>query len=229
MVAAFLQRDATAFVTGSYDFLAAAINMARQASERQHDFELCKVKVDLVVSLTAGGDLTNAKLAGTSTAVRVKKVIKGFVPTAVTDGYIPVATITRAKHLHYLQRQADRFGMRPDIKQWPVRDSLLFLVRDTNTMYLTPADPTGYISDPVTIKMDVVRWLPEYTADTDTDFLLTDCTEYMLFKTVTLMQPFMKEDVRVPLAAAQLEQAWRTVIAWDSQLVVAGYDLTNLT
>lgn len=227
MVAAFMQRDASSFVYGSLDYLAQAINMARKASERKRDFEVCRVQAQLTVDQTTGTDISGAVLASDGTTpVSVKTVKFAWVPDHNGTLYYPIRVITREKYVHMLDRavQSHDFDRAPSTTSY--NELLLsspFLVREGDTVYLAPVSETAYGSYPtVVVKMDVIKWLADYSATTDTDFFLTHCAEYMLFKTVSLLQPFLKEDVRVPLALTQLAEAWRTVVSVDSQLVAAG-------
>ena len=234
MVAAFMQRDASTFVYGSFDWLTYAINMARKASERKRDFELCRTQAQVTVNLTTGVALSTAVLCSDgTTAVSIKSIRKAFTPDHNSLLYYPIRVTSREKYTNMLDRvyqnhDFDRAASQ-DLYYEPGVTSP-YLVREADQVYLCPASTTMYGSTTnVLVKMDVIKWLADYSADGDTDFFLTHCVEYMLFKTVSLLQPFLKEDVRAPLALSQLKEAWLSVVAWDGQLVsAASSDDTNL-
>ena len=226
MVAAFLQRDATTFVYGSFDWLSHAVNMARKASERQRDFEMCRTRAQITLAgLTVATPLSGAKLVDSpSTSVSVKVIKKAWVTDAGATLDYPIRVISREAFVGMASRTfADHtFTRAATIQAYTENPTTApMLVREADDVYLTPANVEAYGSATPTVKMDIIKWLPDYSAAGDTDFLLTHCVEYMLFKTVSLLQPFLKEDIRVPLALEQLKMAWRSVVAYDSQLVSA--------
>lgn len=223
MVAAYMQRDTTAFVIGTSDLLALAINMSRRETERRRDFEMSKVQARLSVNIASGASLANAVLASDGiTAVVVKTVHKAFLPISDGSGYFPVQVISRAKHNQQLERYYDQVQKLEDAAtQVGMPVDYFALVRMANDVYLIPSDTTAYSgSTSITVLLDIVKWLPDYTANGDTDFLLEYCTSYMLLQTVYILNPMLKEDVRVPITERQLDRAWHSVIAWDSNLVL---------
>lgn len=236
MVAAFLQRDSTTFVYGTFDWLTYAINMARKASERQRDFEMCRTRAQLQLSsLTAVTALSGAKFMDSpSTTVSIKTIRKAWITDSNASLYYPIKVISREAYVqsatrgmqdHTFVRVASTTVYSDNPTTSPV------LVREADNVFLSPANSDYYGSATPLVKMDVIQWLADYAdaTPTATDFLLTHCIEYMLMKTVSLLQPFLKEDIRVPLALEQLKIAWRSVVAYDSQLVSAGSsDDTNL-
>lgn len=225
-VASFMQRDPTAFVNGTCDYLEIAINMARRATERMRDFEVCRTQAVLDVDLTDGAELVDAVLAtDLEEAISIKTIRKAFANDHNGKLLFPIRVMSREKYVAMFGRAyADH-----DFDRLPVTETYTtavvttpHLVRQADTVFLVPNSAATYGGvDPVTVTMDVIRWLPDYVDDA-TDFFLTYCSDYMLFKTVTLLTPFLKEDVRTPLLSAQLKDAWQSVVALDSQLVGAG-------
>lgn len=229
LAAAFMQRDPAAFVYGEIDYLARAVNMARKSSERRRDFEMSRTQAQLSVSLTTGAALSGAVLTSNgTTAVSIKTILKGWVPDVNGNLYYPIRVISRTKYVAMVGRALANH----DFERAPATDNYLefvpsspFLVREAESVFLAPASTTAYGNPTaVVVKMDVIKWLDDYVDDTDTDYFLEHCEEYMLLKTASLLQPFVKEDIRMPLLVAQLNESWKTVVSWDSQLIGAGSD-----
>lgn len=222
MVAAFLARNETDYTSGTFDFLSNAVNMARKATERLHDFNLCRVKAQVTMDLVNGVDISTAVLASDgTTAVSIKSIRTSYLPYNSNANFYPVRTITKNQYNSMMLNVAEQHHVHPktlansDIRCVPA----YYLVRDNTTLFVTPNDTNLYPTTTFPVQLDVVKWLDDYTQDSDTDFLLDTCSDYMLFKTVALLEPFMKEDVRMPLIAAQLKDAWKTVLIWDGRLI----------
>lgn len=89
---------------------------------------------------------------------------------------------------------------------------------------------------------DVVAFLPNYTTDqvTDssltsidgksvvphlTDFLLTDCYDYMLWRSIAELNVFLKDDDQVGVSQTKMTEALENIRQWNADLINAGYDI----
>lgn len=59
------------------------------------------------------------------------------------------------------------------------------------------------------------------------DFFLTDCIDWMLYKTVQELNLFLKEDQRVALSNKFMDDCWETVKSWNTKLI-GTYDEIDL-
>lgn len=232
VVAGYMQRSANVFSPSTVDLLAHAINAARRSAELKTDFELCKARGQLTVSLTTGASLDNMKVEGTSTALSVKTLLKAYMPLYdATAESFPVEIISRSKHVERVQRYYSGQIQEVDGKQLiPAASCSRYqIVRFGNDVYLSPADVDSYGGNTsIVVKFDVIKWLADYSLDADTDFLLTHCDTWMLFQTVWQLNMFLKEDARVPVSQAAMDRAWADVINWNSTLLQNSSDDANL-
>lgn len=224
-VAAYMQRDASTFVVGGTDLLTLAINGARKWAERERNFEQNRVQCQLAISLTDGTAMSGMVLLDGTTPVSIKSLIKGFLPILdATNAWFPIDVISREKHLERVARHYETVTNITNVsKRYPEMVAFFSVVRLADTLYLTPNDATVFNNaDPVTVRFDAYKWLPDYTGTgTETDFLLTHAYDFMLLESVHKLNFYLKDDQRVPVSQAVLESQWHSVIAWDSNLVAA--------
>jgi hypothetical protein len=74
--------------------------------------------------------------------------------------------------------------------------------------------------------MDVFKWMDSYVNGTETDFLLDYCFDYMLFRTISELNYFLKEDQRVALSTQVVKDAWESLKAWNAMIVEQSDDVT---
>lgn len=220
-VAAFCNRDQTAFVINSWDNLLQACNNARMFVERTVDLELTRVEAQVAnVSLANGGSLTTATLKGTATPVAVKQIRAAFL-TYPNIGTVPIDIVNRDNYLAKVRRryQSIRSSNEPPplyVNQYPFA-----LSRIGTTIFITPYDQIAWGSaTTTTVYLDVYRWLSEYTAGgTENDFLLDYCFDYMMYRTIAELNYFLKEDDRVNLSIPLVQTSWESLKAWNAAIV----------
>ena len=230
-VAGFMNRSQDAFVINSFDILARAVNKARLWAERKHNFELSRISVSIPsVSLTDGGDLTTAvDVADLTTPVVVKLIERGFIPFQDSSGnYFPIQVISRDTHMSRLQRRYENMVSNRMAEASPATLPAQFaIVRQANKIYLMPAYANAYglNTTVINVRLDVVRFQPDYDASTHpTDFFLTYCEDFMLLRSIVELNFFLKEDQRIPISAAALKDSWESVLAWDASIVRGSSD-----
>lgn len=228
-VLAFVKRTAAHLTVDGLDCLGAAINAARKYSERIVDFEHNRVRGTIVIDLVNGTEISAAKdLADASLSI---KTIKAATVQYDTTTTLPIALIARQDHLGRVKRQFDHTLRLVDVSDVDFTTvPEMALVRFGTKLYLTPNTGSSYAaSNPstITVGLDVIKWLPDYVNDADTDFLLEHCYDYLLLRTVENLNLFLKEDVRIPINHQMVEAAWRTVKIWDSSLLNTAQDVST--
>jgi hypothetical protein len=224
--AGFLNRDASAFVVGTFDVLLAACNNARLYVERTVNLEMARVAATLTVNLVNGGALSSAVLTGTATPVSVKHIKwAGFALEGVANTIVPVKIYNRDDYLRRIQR---RFANASDLTVASL-DSINLpfgVYRMNNTLYAVPnaGFPSGATT--VDVYMDVFKWMDSYTTGNETDFLLDYCFDYMLFRTISELNYFLKEDQRVALSTQVVKDAWESLKAWNAMIVEQSDDVS---
>jgi len=234
-VAGFMQRDPVTFVRTvsgtSWDVLLQAMNNARLYAERLIDFELSKKSIQITgVSLLNGGNLANATLLGTNTAVSVKKIITPFLPIQSDVQQFPVDLISKIGWNNRIKRRFE--GARPtDTSDYAFITDAPFAVMQTgNTLAIVPPDSTAVPQATFTLYADAVCWLPDYTsAGTENDFLLDFAFDWLMYQSIQELNFFVKEDERVTLSAAMVNRAWNSVVQYNQELIASTVDdLINL-
>jgi hypothetical protein len=229
-IASYMQRSLASFSQThedgtTVDLLSLVINAARKNAELTRNFELNRVQAQLIVDLQNGAHIDNMTLLDGVTAVRCKSVAKAFLPIADSngDGYFPIDVMNREKHLERVARFYSQTTQLGDVTQrYTHRVPYFAIVRIGDVLYLTPNDATRLNNaDPITVRFDIYQWLPDYTVAADTDFLIQHCWNWMLLRSVYQLNFFLKDDLRIPLSDKVMEREWQTIVAWDSNLVVA--------
>lgn len=229
-----MNRTEASFVVNSYDILERAIHKARLWAERKHSFEKSKMSVNVPnVSLTAGGLLTAAVNTDDITeSVKVKTVLRAFLTFSDNSGQFPISVISREAHMERLKRRYANATTisNAELTSMPIVPADFAAVRMGDKIYVVPPNSASYNgSSTITLKLDVVRFQPDYHAtDHPTDFFLEDCEDFMLLRSIVELNFFLKEDQRVPISAAALKDSWESVLAWDASLVKTTSDDANL-
>lgn len=231
-VAGFLQRDPAVFVRAGepkVDLLLQACNNARLYAERKVDFELSKVDVNIPnVTLSDGADISTAVLrSDNTTPVRVKKIITPFLPFD-SQGSFPVDLVMRKTWNDRLKRRYE--GAKPidRVDMAFLTEAPFCVLLEGSMIYVVPADSTAFSSTTFTVAASVIRWLDAYETGEETDFLLDNCFDWMMFYCIMQMGYYMKEDERVQLNSAMVSDAWDSLVNWNNELVRSTVDDTNL-
>lgn len=197
----------------------AAINSARRYLERAHDFKYSEVNVFVSIP-AAGGSLTAcyATSALTGSTIGVKRVSSVQLPVA-SSGYQPIEFMTEDQWVARIRRQIGR-------QPYDATKTLAQLGVTTN------ANPVAYLQgqticlDPspgtTTCQLNVTRWLADYTADADTDFLTLYAPEALqwqslieLNKLFRVFVPKQESNVDEESLVKYRDEALQSLIAWD--------------
>lgn len=94
-----------------------------------------------------------------------------------------------------------------------------FLYRENQTLYLCPVFP-----QPVEITLDVIQWMTPYGyEDTDStvtcDWLLEFGSDFLLYRAISELNVFLKEDDRLNISQSKMTEAWINLTAWDSTMI----------
>ena len=213
-----MHRPTTAFVVYGQDVLLQAINNAKNFAQRNIDFELSKVYAQLAsVSPTNGANLSGLVLFGTATPVVAKSLKQAFLSNGSTQ--YPIEFTSRDSHINRLKRRYTE-NLTDNSPQTHLSETTpLSLVQVGDTVYLVNYG-TGQAGS-TTVYFDVVKWLPDFDGVTvnETNFLLTYCFDYMLFRTIYELNFFLKEDARVELTAKVLNEIWENMKSWNSTII----------
>ncbi len=70
-----------------------------------------------------------------------------------------------------------------------------------------------------------VKWLPPLDADTDTNFMLVEGFDYVVYKALEFFNSYLKEDARVSISNALMRSTWNSLVAFDSLQEHGSFDV----
>lgn len=239
LLAAYMQRDETTFTIGGINLLTQAINMARKWAERQHNFEMnrCSGRI-AAVHYTDGALLSTMELwpaTNPVTSISPKNIERAYLGFSDGSGEFPVDLMSRDQHVERLKRHYEQTVSTDPRKTVPASMVSFFsVVRHAEKVYITPPDTTALGGTTVAVYFDVVRWMVDYDVtvtdanSASTDFLMTYCPDFLMFKTIEILNFFLKEDQRIKISDEQVEKAWNSVVNWDSSVILNASNDANL-
>jgi hypothetical protein len=243
LVAAFMQRAESTFIHGGVNQLTGAVNMARRWAERSRNFEYCKTSVLLsALSLTNGKALSDAvQFNDRTTPIDIKTVLKAFLPftvdgVATTTPTYPIDVVSYEAHIERMQRYYEgQASSNPQTKYITTGTSSLTLptaywhaFQYDGSLYIAPTDTSTFTEDTIDVGLSVIKWLDPYVDDDDTDFFLEYCSDWLLMRTVYMLNFMIKEDMRVPVSAKAMEETWLSVQKWDANIIVQSTNENSL-
>lgn len=208
------------FIINSFDMLAAAINDARQTIEKAWDFQWSQTDALLSIAAT-GGDISTATTL-TPSAISIKRVSDVLLPIGGSK-YLPVEFLTNDNYLKRIRSQVGRqlYSSTATEDYYGIGETNATAVIQGKTISLTPA---SMFSFPVTAKLSVVQFMPDYSSDADHDFFLdigAECIKWLaIVKLNRLSKNFSvmpaEGDVKEPMDLAQM--AFEALVKWDISL-----------
>lgn len=230
-VMAYMMRDEAAFVHDGFNNLERAINDAHQWAQRKHIFERAKVFITVPeVSITEGADLSTAVLKGTTTAVQVRSLLWAWLPNSDGTGEFPIGIMSRDAWVNEKKREfSGVYSNRPSDNVPPYSTNPLRIVLMGTRIAFSTNNNTMLSGNTTTpIHFDAVKWFPDYFLPTGTDFFLDYCFDFMRLRSVYQLNAYLKDDQRVPLSGALLDDAWDSVKSWDTSLLTSSTEDFNL-
>jgi hypothetical protein len=200
-----VSRAQSSFQSGSQNFADLAINNAVIYAQRNRDFQWLKGDVKIVCN--PRGSMTTAVDENNCT-VKLKRIIKAYgavEPGGHTDVAIP-----------YLSRQSQIADV-TNASQNNCCYSGLKVVHDGEYVYLSPRPEP--IADPYTLYFHAVRWMPRLARPEHSNFLFDYGFDWLMYRSIVELNFFIKEDERFQVSAKMLDDAWRSLCAWDTSLV----------
>lgn len=171
---------------------------------------------------TPHGSNTGALTAAIAiAAIGVKRVKYVLLPIAGGD-YQPVEFLSNDQFLNRVRMQVGRQNFNTAKTLATLGSTLLgnpLAYQNAQTIYLAPSNLTF----PQVTQLNIVRWMPDYTTGTDTDFFTLYGPEFLQWQGILECNKFWKrfterQEGNVDEAAVQqmAEAALQTLIAWDS-------------
>jgi len=234
LVAGYMNRDASAFVVTSAtgqntDLLLLAANNAKLYAQRKMLFEWAKGPLLFTAHPTAGVNWGTGRLYGTDIFVGVRHLLRASILNA--DGTrMPVDMVTIETCVQDAKRQGEY--MPKQVMNYSYSSaSRPRVVLSGTILYVEGMDTTTNID----VVCDGHYWLVPYQDQPQgnpsswpgkTDFFITYCTDWMLYRSIQELNLFLKEDQRQPISMRFVDDAWETVRTWNSNLANTTDDLS---
>ena len=229
LMAVYLGRTLVADLTlNGADTALYALNAARRIAERSHNFKYAEDNAFISVSSTGGNIRTGCyetlPAASPSVLMQIKRIETALLP--LTSGeYQPIEFMTQTEFLSRVRRQTGRtlFNASKTLAQLGVSTENVILYQNGHSIYLYPTPAAA-----ITVQLECVRWMPDYTADGDTDFFTEFAPDYLQWQAILECNKFWrryvpKQESNIDEAAVQAmaDAALQSLIAWDYSTVSA--------
>lgn len=161
LVVDYMNRNGATFdldETAKVDKVLVAINNARRYAQRLVKFEAARTYARVTVDKTTGGNLATAVLDFDGVSpVRIRSIEQAFAGDA--DGnYTPIDYVQQGPQLERLKNERSG-GFTGNPSSTCVTSALL---KDGDSVYLAPWPAVYGQTTTATIKLRILRWLPEY-------------------------------------------------------------------
>ena len=223
-VEGWLNRSAGSFTVGGFDFLLQAMNDARRAAQRDHDFELLRTQDCFITTSAAGASWsTGCKTTPGGATARLMKRI---------DSVWQYSTTTISAATAYLPTARIPFNTSGDLKRsLPVVDTQYVVINQPNPFVQqqfaysvgTNLYITGINTSTSTVMLFGIKWADDLTgSDTTDDPFLTYFTDWYRIATVAALNTYLKDAERFPVDMAMLNRAWESVKQMDGTIANMG-------
>jgi hypothetical protein len=226
LMAVYLGRTLVSDLTlNSVDTALYALNAARRLAERSHNFKYAEDNAFISVGSTGANILTGCfENVNLNTLMQIKRIETALLP--LTNGeYQPIEFMTQTEFLSRVRRQTGRtlFNASKTLAQLGVSTENVILYQNGHSIYLYPTPAAA-----ITVQLECVRWMPDYTADGDTDFFTEFAPDYLQWQAILECNKFWrryvpKQESNIDEAAVQAmaDAALQSLIAWDYSTVSA--------
>jgi hypothetical protein len=219
MVEAWMNRSTGSFTVGSFDCLLAAMNDARRAAQRDHDFELLRTQEAYLTTSAGGADwATGCKTTpGGGTAQLMKRVdsVWQYAATSISGStfYLPTARIP--------------FDTSGDLKRnLPVVDTQFLTTNQPNpfvqTQFAYSVGTLLYVNGITTstsvVKLFGIKYLDDLTGAESPDIFLTYFTDWFRIATIFNLNTYLKDSERFPIDVQMLTRTWESVKQMDGSI-----------
>lgn len=164
-----------------------------------------------------------ATLAGESEFIGIKRIQNVLLPLADGD-LVPIEFLTNDEWLARVQRLIGRSAWTPGLTlyQLGVAANNGTCYQQGQALYLVPVSQFTF---PVQATLSCIQWLPDYTQNTDTDFIVQYGPEYLQWQGIIegnkLLKTFVQRregNLDETNLQAESDYALQALIAWDNNI-----------
>jgi hypothetical protein len=215
LMAGYMKRsDVADFTINSVDTSLVALNSARKYAERMHNFVHSQGFATLAIAST-----------GTTITATIKTIQHVGLPVAGSE-YMPCEFLTDQEWTDRLRRLMGRTAYTPasTLTQLGFSNTNPVAYQQGTKLYLAPAPQFSF---PVTVQLDVVNWLSDYTADGNTDFITNNAPDFLMWQGILELNKYWKQfsertegNVKEEEVAQFRDAALASLIQWDQSLMM---------
>ncbi len=216
IVAKYLD-DATLadYITSGVDLLLIGMNNARRFAEKIHDFTYSQADTTLAIAST--GTLL------TAAAVSIKNVNSVSLPVAGSE-YMPIEFLTNDEWVSRTRKQIGRaeYSATATLADLGVSNRNVLCYQNGRTLFLYPGSSFSF---PITVRLNVVKFLADYSADGDTDFFLEFGPDFIQWQTIFEVNKIKKcfaERTEGNISSEEVDgnakAALQSLLQWDASL-----------
>lgn len=208
------------FVINATDLLALAINNARRVFETLWDFTWSET--DALLTIASTGGLLSAATLNPTGSISIKRVQGVLVPIAVGD-FIPVEFLSDENYLARIRAQVGRarYNATATLDDLGIASEFPYAVQQGAKITLAPAEQFSF---PISAKLNVVKFLADYSGNTDHDFIMDVAPQALMYQSIVELNRLTKNfsvrpsegDVTDTMDLAQM--AFEGLVKWDISL-----------
>lgn len=208
------------YVINGNDLVLMAMNDAVRSFQKAWDFNYCQTDANLTI--TQGGSSIITATAVPSGDITIKRVSGVLLPIA-GGNFIPIEFVTNDNYLARVRSQLARqtYSATATLDDLGISDANPIAIQQGFNISLMPEEQFTF---PVAARLSVVRFMPEYVANSDHDFFLDIGTEAVFWASVVALNRLTKNfsvrpsegDVAEPMDLAQM--AFEGLVQWDISL-----------
>lgn len=218
-VTAFMNRTD---LVGTPNLVMVCANMAKSYAQRKHNFKMARGRAFISSSID-GAELSTATATPGGSAVVIKKVEAAWLCATSGSNYrkgsrIPFITLGDSK-LYYDVTSTDWAPPAGDLTWLPSENRVFIQGTKIFLLSQTTAQP---------MLLDCILQVPDYSGATPTvDFFLTYHSDWLIAKTLDLLNIYIKDDQRVMISSSRLDDAWTSVISFDEDFAEGQTDIDS--
>lgn len=203
------------YVINGMDLITIAVNNAMRTAERLHDFDYASDTA--TISIASTGTLLSAAVMNPGGTI--KRVQDVMLPIAGSE-YIPCEFMTDEGFRERLSGQIGRqpYDASATLDGYGIGSTGPLATQDGQIIKLYPADQFTF---PVAAQLRVIRFMPELSGDSDTNFFTEIGSDYLQWQGIVELNRLTKNfsvrpsegDVTEPMDLAQI--AFESLLQWD--------------
>jgi hypothetical protein len=151
-------------------------------------------------------------------------VLIGYLPFVDNTGVAPIKIYSKQEWADRRRRMSDEFtSLRISEAKALLAATGFGIIMDGKRFFVDPQSPQVFgWQRTLNVYFDGIRWLEDFDethpVQTHQQFLLDYCYDILLYRAITELNFFLKEDERVTISKDQWNLAWNNVVQWNATI-----------